>query len=177
MSTFEKLMLIAICIIWRFIIGYRCDLIPPLRASEPIPASVGGLDLTNEMESAPLCNLQWRGSPKDEMTLSALASAVILVSEPRGNLRCILLSQIRHSPYLEGHFPVFVSPGTAWPRYTPRNWIAPPLSSPQNQSQSQNLASRGLDRYLDLIDYLNTQLVDLVASLTGPGHNILAWTA
>jgi hypothetical protein len=81
-------MLIAM-IIWRLSMGYCVDLVPRFRGSEPIPASVGGLALANEMESAPLCNLQGRGSPKAEKILSALASAASLRSEPGGNLHRI----------------------------------------------------------------------------------------
>jgi hypothetical protein len=42
--------------------------------------------------------------------LLVLASAVILGSESRGTREHILLSQIRDSPNLEGHVPVFISP-------------------------------------------------------------------
>jgi hypothetical protein len=42
--------------------------------------------------------------------LLALATAVILRSESRGNHDHILLSQIRVSPSLDGQVPVFISP-------------------------------------------------------------------
>jgi hypothetical protein len=42
--------------------------------------------------------------------LLALASAVILGSESRWTHDYILLSQIRHSPNLEGQVPVFITP-------------------------------------------------------------------
>jgi hypothetical protein len=57
-----------------------------------------------------------------------LASAVILRSESHGTHDHILLSQIRDSPNLEGQVPVFISPKTWWPSYTPRHWV--PFSSP-----------------------------------------------
>jgi hypothetical protein len=128
MLTFGKLMLITI-IIWRLSMGYYVDLVPRFRGSEPISGSAGGLDVTNKMESAPLCNFQGRGSPKAEKILSGLASAVSLGFEPSRNLHRILVSQIRHCLYL----PVFISPRKR-PSYTPRTWIAPPLSSPKSQS-------------------------------------------
>jgi hypothetical protein len=59
--------------------------------------------------------LMW-GALSDERTrlpckiAVALASAVILGSEPRGTHDHILLSQIRDSPNLEGQVPVFISP-------------------------------------------------------------------
>jgi hypothetical protein len=99
MSTFGNVMLISI-IIWRLNMGYCVDLVARFRGSEPIPASVSGLDLTNEMESAPLCNLQRRGLPEAEKILSVLASTVILGSEPRGSLQHILVSQTRHCSQL-----------------------------------------------------------------------------
>jgi hypothetical protein len=55
------------------------------------------------------------------------ASAVILRSDSRGTHDHILLSQIRDSSNLEGHVPVFISPGTVWSGYTPRHWV--PFSS------------------------------------------------
>jgi hypothetical protein len=60
--------------------------------------------------------------------LLVLASAVILSSESCGTHDHILLSQIRDSPKLEGQDPVFISPRTEWPSYTPRHWV--PFSSP-----------------------------------------------
>jgi hypothetical protein len=57
----------------------------------------GALSLTSER----VCRLQ---------LLLVLASAVILGSESRGTRDHILLSQIRDSPNLEGHVPVFISP-------------------------------------------------------------------
>jgi hypothetical protein len=57
-----------------------------------------------------------------------LASAVILRPESRETHDHILLSQIRDSPNLNGQVPVFLSPGTEWPSYTPRHWV--PFSSP-----------------------------------------------
>jgi hypothetical protein len=42
--------------------------------------------------------------------LLVIASAVILRSESRGTHDHILLSQIRHSPNLEGQIPIFISP-------------------------------------------------------------------
>jgi hypothetical protein len=61
--------------------------------------------------------------------LLVFASAVILGSGSRGTRDHILLSQIRDSPNLEGQVPVFISPGTGWPSYTPRHWV-PFLSPP-----------------------------------------------
>jgi hypothetical protein len=60
--------------------------------------------------------------------LLVLASAVTLGSESHRTRDHILLSQIQDSPDLEGQVPVFVSPGTGWPVYTPRHWV--PFSSP-----------------------------------------------
>jgi hypothetical protein len=60
--------------------------------------------------------------------LLALASAAILKCDSHGTRDHILLSQIRDSPNLEGQVPVFISPGTKWPNYTPRHWV--PFSSP-----------------------------------------------
>jgi hypothetical protein len=57
----------------------------------------GALSLTTER----VCRLQ---------LLLILASAVILGSESCGTRGPILLSQIRDSPSLEGHVPVFISP-------------------------------------------------------------------
>jgi hypothetical protein len=51
--------------------------------------------------------------------VQGLASAVILGSEYRRTHDHILLSQIRDSPNLQGQVPVFISPGTGWPGYTP----------------------------------------------------------
>jgi hypothetical protein len=51
--------------------------------------------------------------------LLVLASSVILRSESRWTHDHILLPQIRDSPNLEGQVPVFISPGTGWPGYTP----------------------------------------------------------
>jgi hypothetical protein len=51
--------------------------------------------------------------------LLVLASAVILESESWGTHDHISLSQSRDSPNLEGQVPVFISPGTEWPSYTP----------------------------------------------------------
>jgi hypothetical protein len=58
-----------------------------------------------------------------------LGSAVILGYESRGTHDRTLLSQIRDSLNLEGQVPVFISPGTGWPSYTPRHWV-PFLSPP-----------------------------------------------
>jgi hypothetical protein len=58
--------------------------------------------------------------------LLAVASAVILRSEPHGNNDRILLSQIRDSPKLEGQVLVFISP-RRWPSHTSRHWV--PFSS------------------------------------------------
>jgi hypothetical protein len=55
--------------------------------------------------------------------LLVLASAVIFVSGSRGTHDHILLSQVRDSPNLEGRIPVFPSPETGWPSYTPRHWV------------------------------------------------------
>jgi hypothetical protein len=60
--------------------------------------------------------------------LLVLASKVILRSESRGTHDHILLSQIRDSPNPEGQVPVFISPRTGWPGYTPKHWV--PFSSP-----------------------------------------------
>jgi hypothetical protein len=60
--------------------------------------------------------------------LLVLASAVILRSESRRTHDHILLSRIRDSPNLEGQVPMFISPRTGWPGYTPRHWV--PISSP-----------------------------------------------
>jgi hypothetical protein len=60
--------------------------------------------------------------------LLVLVRAVILRSESFGTHDHILLSQIRESPNLEGQVPVFISPGTEWPSYSPRHWA--PFSSP-----------------------------------------------
>jgi hypothetical protein len=42
--------------------------------------------------------------------LLVLASTAILGSEPCGTHDCVLLSQIRDSPNIEGQVPVFISP-------------------------------------------------------------------
>jgi hypothetical protein len=60
--------------------------------------------------------------------LLVFTSAVILGSESRGTRDHILLSQIRDCHHLEGQVPVFISPGTGWPTYTPRHWV--PFPSP-----------------------------------------------
>jgi hypothetical protein len=54
--------------------------------------------------------------------LLVLARAFILGSESCGTRDHILLSQIRDCPNLEGHVPIFISPGTGWPGYNPRHW-------------------------------------------------------
>jgi hypothetical protein len=51
-----------------------------------------------------------RGRVYHLQLLLTLANAVILRSESRGTHGHILLSQIRDSPNLEGHVPVFTSP-------------------------------------------------------------------
>jgi hypothetical protein len=72
------------------------------------------LMLTSSLTRGWVCRLQ---------LLVVLGSAVILRSESRGTHDHILLSQIRDSPNLEGQVPVFISPVTGWPRYTPRHCV------------------------------------------------------
>jgi hypothetical protein len=57
--------------------------------------------ITSSVTRGWVCRLQF---------MLVLASAVTLGSESRRTRDCILLSQIRDSPNLEGHFPVFISP-------------------------------------------------------------------
>jgi hypothetical protein len=76
--------------------------------------------VTSSMTRGWVCHLQ---------LLLVLASAVILGSESRGTRDHILLSQIRHSPNLEGQVPVLISPRNRVPNYTPRHWL-PFLSPP-----------------------------------------------
>jgi hypothetical protein len=65
--------------------------------------------------------------------LMALASAFIRESESQGAHDHIFLYHTRDSPNLEGQFPVFISPGTGWPGYSPRHWV-PFLSPPTTRS-------------------------------------------
>jgi hypothetical protein len=51
-----------------------------------------------------------------------------LLFDERRLMTMFLLFQIRDSPKLDGQDPVFISPGTGWPSYTPRQWV--PFSSP-----------------------------------------------
>jgi hypothetical protein len=69
--------------------------------------------------------------------LVVLTSAVILRPETHGIHDHILLSQIRDSHNLEGQVPVYTSPGTGLPGYTPRYWV-PFVFSYDSQSQSQS---------------------------------------
>jgi hypothetical protein len=75
--------------------------------------------VTSSLTRGWLCRLQ---------LLLVLASAVILRSESRGTHDHILLSQIRDSPNPEGQVPVFISPKTGCPSYTPRHRV--PFPSP-----------------------------------------------
>jgi hypothetical protein len=74
--------------------------------------------------------------------LLTLASAVILGSKSRGTRDHILLPQIWNSPNLEGQVPVFLSPGTGWPNYTPTHWV--PFSSPPTTRRA-TASTRGLN--------------------------------
>jgi hypothetical protein len=65
--------------------------------------------------------------------LLVFASEVIPGSESLGTHDHILLPQIRVSPDLEGQIPVFTSPETGWPGYTPRHWV-PFSSSPTTRT-------------------------------------------
>jgi hypothetical protein len=76
------------------------------------------LIVTSSLTRGWVCRLQ---------LLLLLESAVILRFESRGTHDHILLSQIPDSPNFEGQVPVFLSPGTGWPGYTPRHWV--PFSS------------------------------------------------
>jgi hypothetical protein len=67
----------------------------------------GALSLTRQR----VCRLQ---------LLLVLASAVILGSESRGTRDHMLLAQIRGSPNLEGHVPVFISPQNRMAQLYPR---------------------------------------------------------
>jgi hypothetical protein len=51
-----------------------------------------------------------------------LARAVVLDLSPT-ELTIILYCLILDSPNMEGQVPVFISPGTGWPSYTPGHWV------------------------------------------------------
>jgi hypothetical protein len=67
--------------------------------------------------------------------LRALASAVIL-------------SQIGEFSKLDGQVPVYITPGTGWPSYTPRHWV--PFSSPHTTRRAM----------VEVIDHVSTRDTD-----------------
>jgi hypothetical protein len=75
----------------------------------------------------------------------ALASAVFLGSESRRSHDHILRSQIRDFPNLEGQVPVFISPGTGWPNYTPSHgflFLSPPTTCRATVEVSEPVPTR-----------------------------------
>jgi hypothetical protein len=55
--------------------------------------------------------------------LLVFTSAVFLRSKSHETRDHVLLFWIWDSPTLEGQIPIFVSPETGWPSYTPRHWV------------------------------------------------------
>jgi hypothetical protein len=62
------------------------------------------------------------------LLLLALISSVILRSDSCGKRDHISLPKILGSPYHEGQVPVFLSPRSGLPSYTPKHWV--PFSPP-----------------------------------------------
>jgi hypothetical protein len=78
--------------------------------------------LSDSFTSVDVGRALWREG--GSVAYKCLASIVILKSESCGTHDHISLSQFRDSPNLEGQVPVFISPGTGWPSYNPRPWVA-----------------------------------------------------
>jgi hypothetical protein len=89
--------------------------------------SVGQSILISSPHLGTVRQLMWGALSNERTSLSFSISAgpnQCSHSQVRGPL----LSQIRDCPNLQGQVPVFISPGTGWPSYTPRHWV--PFSSP-----------------------------------------------
>jgi hypothetical protein len=74
--------------------------------------------------------------------LLVLASAVILMSEPRGSHDHILLSQIRDSPNLEDLVPIFISPRNKVARLYPEALGSLFIASYDSQGYGGGIRSR-----------------------------------
>jgi hypothetical protein len=96
--------------------------------------------------------------------LLVLACAVILRSESRGTHDHILLSQVRDSPDLEGHVPVFISPRNRVPQLYPHILGALFVASYNSQGSVGGIRPR-----------LHTAL--LITSLHGPRKKFLCSSA